>query len=99
MSAADLDPAARLEERLAAVIAAAREAGDTQTVEDLTALPKLVESIDDDEAYLRGEYGKLDAILVRLEEKGVSQSVIGHAAGRSKTFVGYRLGRLKRANR
>ena len=96
MSTTAVDPTDRLNEKLAAVIAAATEAGDTQTVNDLVRRPALVVELDEDDAALRAKYAKLDTILARLEEMGVSQSVVGHAAGRSKTFVGYRLGRLKR---
>ena len=94
MTAAPLT--SRLDERLADVIIEFTAAGDTQAVADLKRLPVLVQELDADEAKLRGKYEILDNLLARLEEKGVSQSVVGHAAGRSKTFVGYRLGRMKR---
>ena len=100
--ATDEEAKARLAEKLAEALAAAREAGDEQTIADLERLPTIVEELDRKERQLRADYEPLDEILVRLSAPAerrsapVPQAVIGFAAGRSKNFVGYRLGQVKK---
>jgi len=97
---ADEDAAAR--GRLAAkaerarVAATAGPAVDKQTVADIDRLPELAPVLADTEAQVRALRDERDAIIIRLMTRArvlgrashLSQSVVGHLAGGSKSLTG-----------